>query len=264
MPKQRQEDYWEEQWSERDVKRQIEGGPKKAWWPDLRLLLRGFNRGSLILEAGCGLGQFVYLLHEDGWRVMGVDVAEQAIRRTKQLYPQLNLSVQDVTRLDLPDASVGMYVSLGVVEHLREGPDAILSEAARVLADDAILFITVPYFNLYRRLREPWWRIKHRILRSALWARLFGRAELVFYQYAFSRSEFESILGRHGFVPHDHKLHHSHVALTKDVPILRRLRPKRLRRIAGILDRLHPALMSHMILITARRADRTVTVPPSD
>jgi SAM-dependent methyltransferase len=248
MPLQAQEDYWEELWSERDLRRQIDAGPKKAWWPDLCRLLDGLAPEALVLEAGCGMGQFVYLLHERGRRTIGVDRAAEAIRRTRAAFPQLDLRVADVARLDLPDASVGLYISLGVVEHVPEGPQAILREAARVVEDGGLLFITVPYYNVYRRLREPWWRIKHGRAKRA------GR--IAFYQYAFSRREFESILRDAGFTPIAHKLHHPRVALRKDLPwVERRLSRSRVKRLLALLER-HPLLLSHMLLVVARREPR--------
>lgn len=253
LPKRVHEDYWENQWSERDVRRQIEAAPRKAWWPDLCRRLDELAPGALILEAGCGMGQFVYLLHEAGHRVIGVDLAAEAIGRTKEIFPQLDLRVQDVTRLELPDASVGMYVSLGVVEHRPEGPESILREAARVLTDGGVLFITVPYYNLFRRLREPWWRLKHWVRRRPSWSARFG--EIAFYQYAFGRAEFESILRANGFTTDYHKLHHSHVALRKDLPITGRLKRKRFQRLVRGLERV-PPLMSHMLLVVARRGSR--------
>lgn len=256
MPKQDATEYWEDIWSARDVQRLIDGGPKKAWWPDLCRLLEQVEPGAVILEAGCGAGQFVYLLHEAGRRAIGVDVAERTIRRTLELHPQLDLRLQDVTRLEFDDASVGVYISLGVVEHTPEGPEAILREASRVIADGAYLFITVPYYNLYRRLREPWWRVKHWIRGWSLWATLFGWKPIVFYQYAFGRSEFEEILRRQGFVPEHYKLHHPSVAVRKDLPFLRRMEKSRYKRLLARLER-HPTLMSHMMLVIARRAPRT-------
>lgn len=266
MPKQTQKAYWEMQWAERDVERLIASGPTKAWWPVLCELLESLDRQALILEAGCGLGQFVYLLHKQGWRVLGVDLADEALRRTKQRYPQLDLQVQDVTKLHLPDACVGMYLSLGVVEHSPEGPDAILNEAARVVADNGILFITVPYMNLYRRLREPWWRAKHSLRRWRIWSRW---EEIEFYQYAFNRSEFSAILQRHGFIPQRVMLHHTHVALQKDLGAMSwfrrryakkkdpdKLDTKRIRELAEKLDRISPSLMAHMMLVVACRRVR--------
>ena len=266
MPRQSHRQYWERQWAQREIYRQIEAGPKKAWWPVLCEVLESFDKNELILEAGCGLGQFVHLLHERGMRVRGVDVADQALLRTKQEFPQLDLQVQDVAELDLEVGSVGMYISIGVVEHRPEGPDEILAEAARVIADRGIIFITVPYMNLYRRVREPWWRLKHWIRRRPIWSR---PDDVVFYQYAFSRAEFIGILRRHGFIPQRVMLHHTPVALQKDLGTMswfrrryakkkdpRQLDTKRIRELAERIDRISPSLMSHMMLVVAHRRPR--------
>src|SRR3972149_4811556 len=45
---------------------------------------------------------------------------------------------------------------LGVVEHGPGAPDAILAEAARVLAPGGVLLLSVPYRNGLRRLLGPW------------------------------------------------------------------------------------------------------------
>ena len=62
IPRQSGNEYWERLWAERDIHQLIEIGKKKAWWPVLCELLESLREKELILEAGCGLGQFVHLL----------------------------------------------------------------------------------------------------------------------------------------------------------------------------------------------------------
>ena len=97
----------------------------------------------------------------------------------------------ELRSLAIRDASLAAYVSLGVVEHDADGPDAILAEACRVLAPGGVLVVSVPYVNGARRLAAPWIRRQSRAL-----ARSGGE----FYQYAFSRAEVMAALARHGFV----------------------------------------------------------------
>jgi SAM-dependent methyltransferase len=255
LPAQTQETYWEDTWAANDFANLLATQKNKDWWAQLCRLPPQLAHGELILEAGCGAGTVVYLLHHDGFRVRGVDTAAATIARIKGAYPELDLGVADVAHLDLPDASVGLYVSLGVVEHDPDGPDAILAEAARVTRDEGLAFLTIPYHNLYRRLREPWWRLKHVL-----------RRDEVFYQYAYSRRFIEERLARHGFEVLELNYCHANVAVKKDLAgswlVRRYTHPEgrydwqRVKALADRLNRVSPRLMSHVMAITARRIPR--------
>src|SRR5205823_2100422 len=93
---------------------------------------RALPRAGTVLEAGCGLGQYVVLLRERGWRAAGVDWAVDALRMCRRLAP-VPLAAMKLEALAIRDASLKAYVSLGVVEHDEAGPDGILAEAARGL-----------------------------------------------------------------------------------------------------------------------------------
>ena len=254
MPTQTQKDYWTNQWSERLLERQIVSGPKKAWWPILVDLLRSLPDEKLIVEAGCGMGQYVYLVNQMGKRIIGVDVIERAISKAKSAHPQLRLSLQDVRYLALADQTVELMISLGVVEHFEQGPDEVLAEAARVVRPGGRLFITVPFSNLYRRFREPIRRVKHRIIEQK---------DQTFYQYTFSQRWFCEKLEQYGFQTEKSILHHSNVALKKDLPWFVWLRnplkqnfsePKIYKLWGRFFDRISPQLMSHMLLVVAIRS----------
>jgi len=153
-----------------------------------------------------------------------------------------------------------------VVEHDRDGPDAILAEARRVLAPSGALVISVPYLNGVRRLGAPWIR-----RRQAALSRRGG----VFYQYAFTRRELTDALRRHGFAPLAAHPYDPARLLRAAVQLLRGSRryapaggrdvsarhPERRRRgwLGGIARRAlysEPALrlLGHMLLVVARRA----------
>ncbi len=252
-----QHEHWERHWSGREIEAEVKKGPRKAWWPLLLESLDGVGRDEWILEAGCGVAQFVKLLQDRGRQVLGIDFAADALQSAHQACPELRLSVQDARSLGLADRSVGMVISLGVVEHFEAGPSDLLSESARVLREGGQLFITVPYFNLIRKFREPWRRLRRELGRPR---------DLVFYQYAFDPAEFEQLLAADGFVIRRVLLHHSHVSLRNDFSDARwfrilfadprdpeKLRSGRLRRVASVLDWVSPRIASHMMLVVAER-----------
>jgi SAM-dependent methyltransferase len=159
--------------------------------PLTALVLEALGRapGSRVLEAGCGLGQYVLLLRERGFRATGVDWSREALIACRAARP-VPLAQMDLRALAVRDGSVDAYLSLGVVEHDVAGPDAVLAEASRVLAPRGRLIVSVPYVNGVRRAAAPYLR-RH--------GRALARRGAAFYQYAFSRRELGAALERHGF-----------------------------------------------------------------
>jgi len=181
------EDFWTEHWGGHSVDELLAVARVS---PLTALITGALPAAGLVLEAGCGLGQYVILLRERGWRAAGVDGSVEALI-TGRRAAAVPLAAADLRALAIRTGTVAAYVSLGVVEHDPDGPDAILAEARRVLAPGGTLVISVPYLNGLRRLGTPWIRRRQ--------AALAGRGG-VFYQHAFSRGELLAALGRHGFV----------------------------------------------------------------
>jgi len=153
------------------------------------LIERNLPTTGRVLEAGCGLGQYVLLLRERGRVAVGADWSLEALRAGARAGAPV--SVMDLRTLGIATGAVTAYLSLGVVEHDPEGPDAILREAARVVPAGGRLLLSVPYWNGARRLATPYLRRR---------ARLTHAAGGQFYQYAFTRRELEQRLAAHGFV----------------------------------------------------------------
>jgi SAM-dependent methyltransferase len=143
-----------------------------------------------VLEAGCGLGQYVVLLRERGYQAVGADWAVDPLRVCRAWAKATPLAAMDLAQLGFAAGAFDGYVSLGVVEHDPGGPDRILAEAHRVLAPGGRLLVSVPYVNLVRRLGAP------RIRRANERIRAAGGG---FYQFAFSGRELRSALERNGF-----------------------------------------------------------------
>ncbi len=182
------EDFWTEHWGGHTVEELLAVARVSPLTP---LITDALPPAGLVLEAGCGLGQYVILLRERGWHAAGVDGSVEALAACRRV-AAVPLAASDLRALAIRSGALAAYVSLGVVEHDPDGPDAILAEARRVLAPGGALVISVPYLNGVRRLGAPWIRRRQ----SGL-ARRGG----TFYQYAFTRREFVAALRRRGFTP---------------------------------------------------------------
>jgi len=156
--------------------------------PLTELIERNLPATGRVLEAGCGLGQYVLLLRERGRAAVGADWSLEALRAGARLGAPL--AVMDLRALAVATGGIAAYLSLGVVEHDPDGPDAILREAARVVPSGGALLLSVPYWNGVRRLATPYLRRQARRTRAA-----GGQ----FYQYAFTRGELGRRLAAHGF-----------------------------------------------------------------
>ncbi len=105
---------------------------------------------GVILEGGCGRGQHVAALVNNGYQCIGIDSAEQTVQFLHKAAPQLDIRLGDVRALQFEDNSFIGYWSLGVIEHFWDGYSAIAQEMRRVLKPGGYLFLTFPYMSPLR------------------------------------------------------------------------------------------------------------------
>ncbi len=226
-----------------------------------RSILPVFDRycrpGDRILEGGCGFGTWVDYLRGRGFRAVGIDTNAPLLSWGAS--EGLPLIVNDVARTCFRDGTFDAYLSLGVVEHFPEGPQAPLGEARRVLRRGGILLVSTPCTNAFRAL------VNHpaRGLVNTL-HRVRGR-RLHFAEYRFTQRELVSHVRTAGFevletVLNDYRLDqdtHS-IGFYTDWPIFRARGEKwRLnapgRWLFRALKRLSPNLVVSGILVVARK-----------
>ncbi len=207
--------------------------------------LRHLPRTGKILEAGCGLGKYVLALRVRGYDCEGVEWAEETVKTVTSLRPDLPVRRGDVTALQVPDGAYAAYISLGVIEHRREGPQPFLREAHRVLARGGVAIFTVPHFNTLRRL-------KHRL--GCYRGNIEG---LSFYQFAYGRRELSGYLKEAGFHIVEVAGFNSLKGMSDELPLLGRLfRPAPVQwRMARLLKsvRMLEDHFGHMILFVCRK-----------
>jgi SAM-dependent methyltransferase len=123
------------------------------------------------IEAGCGLGRYVFYFSEMGIDIEGVDFSESTIDYLNDWKKKNNFDVVfkkgNILKLDYEDNSLSGYISLGVIEHFIEGPQKALAEAYRILRPGGIAIISTPSISFYifaQKLKKSFKKVVKKIL----------------------------------------------------------------------------------------------------
>lgn len=150
-------------------------------------------KSGRILEAGCGLGRWVFYLRNLGYDITGIDMAADALRAARDFDPAAPILNENILRTSFTDASYDAVISLGVVEHFEEGPQAAFAETMRLLRPGGLFFVTVPTQNLSRVV------CANHLKSLKRWLRRRAGEQYVFEEYRYSRRMFSSLLRKAGF-----------------------------------------------------------------
>lgn len=144
--------FWDSHWDRYEIRQVIQSAVVNR--AIIKPTLKYLHRGARILEGGCGLGQNVWSLAKAGYDAYGVDYADTTVKKVNQALPELNISCQDIRKLDFEDGYFDGYWSLGVIEHFYNGYDDIIQEIRRVLRTGGYLFLTFPCLSKLRHMKS--------------------------------------------------------------------------------------------------------------
>jgi 2-polyprenyl-3-methyl-5-hydroxy-6-metoxy-1,4-benzoquinol methylase len=97
-----------------------------------------------VLDVGCGEGRLTSAIAEAGFAVLGIDVAEEPLRRARALHAGLELRRVPVDReWPLADASFDVVWAGETIEHVTDTA-GWLSELRRVLRSGGSLLLSTP------------------------------------------------------------------------------------------------------------------------
>ena len=119
----------------------------RIWeYPWLWLKLESLKgQGLRVLDLGSERSPMQWFLATQGFRVIVSDITAQHWRVWRRANKKLGLSLErlilDAQNLDLPAASVDIYLSVSVIEHVDDKVKAMM-EAARVLRPGGLLIMT--------------------------------------------------------------------------------------------------------------------------
>jgi SAM-dependent methyltransferase len=131
--------YYEELW---------ERLPDQLVLPDrerrLAFLLEEVSAGKKVLDLGSGDGAFTAELARAGARVVGLEVAEAALKRARAAHPELDFRLGPIDGpLPLEDCAFDLVWASEVIEHVADTA-RWLSEVRRVLSPRGRLLVTTP------------------------------------------------------------------------------------------------------------------------
>jgi len=101
---------------------------------------------ATILDIGCGYGRDLNFFRKNGYKVRGIEISEEAIKKAKEIYPGLTVDLGDVKNMYQYKTSMFDIVFGNFLLHLFDQLSVrkkILSECYRVLRPGGYLFHTV-------------------------------------------------------------------------------------------------------------------------
>lgn len=150
--------------------------------PRWRAIRRWIHPGGRILDAGCGVGQWVSFLGDQGYRAEGLDYSPELVEMLRQFFPNDRWIAGPVQAMPVESESVDGLISWGVIEHDPAGPQAALVEIRRVLKRGGVAVMTVP--------RDS------RAMRQAVGT---GASDGPFYQFLFDEASLRGEVEKAGF-----------------------------------------------------------------
>lgn len=116
-------------------------------------------KGASVCDLGCGDGSGSFKLAKEGYRVTGVDVSEEMIKKASRLTGDMDIDFQkgDISRLEFEDRSFDAVIAINSLEWV-EHPLKCLMEIKRILANGGAACIGIlgptamPRINSFARL----------------------------------------------------------------------------------------------------------------
>jgi 2-polyprenyl-3-methyl-5-hydroxy-6-metoxy-1,4-benzoquinol methylase len=109
-----------------------------------RFLLEHIQPGMRVLDVGCAEGRFAAEIAAAGAEAIGIDVAEEPLRRARELRPEIELRrLEESQPWPFADSSFDLVWAGEVIEHVADTA-TWLSELRRVLRSGAVLLLSTP------------------------------------------------------------------------------------------------------------------------
>jgi 2-polyprenyl-3-methyl-5-hydroxy-6-metoxy-1,4-benzoquinol methylase len=109
-------------------------------------------QGKMLLDIGCGAGDFALLAEKHGYHVSGVDLQDRSLTCARDRVPSGTFSKLDIDHEPLSGGPFDIITAFEVLEHL-ERPGAAIAKMLGVLAPEGHIILSVPCID-----RHPFFR----------------------------------------------------------------------------------------------------------
>lgn len=160
------------------------------------MILNWFSKlpkGSKILEAGCGTGNYVISLAKMGHKPIGLEIDRERVKIAKNYMKKYGLNEKiifegNLTKIPFKDEEFDAIFCHGVIEHIPDSEVAV-KEMTRVLKRGGHAMISVPNRYTSFTLSKVLLQAFDRIFKTRLWN--------VGYEKSFSQWRFKNMISRH-------------------------------------------------------------------
>jgi 2-polyprenyl-3-methyl-5-hydroxy-6-metoxy-1,4-benzoquinol methylase len=110
----------------------------------LIMYLQGAN-GNRLLDIGCGEGDFLTIIHDLGWQVVGVEQDSRAIKIAREKFG-VNIINKDFYETELSKNNFDAVTADNVIEHVKD-PIDFLKRAGELVKSGGKLIVATPNIN---------------------------------------------------------------------------------------------------------------------
>jgi len=201
--------YWDRRWAEsgRDADEFLDRNIYPIRYAEMVMT----NPADRSVELGTGLGRVLKHYYGKGFKIVGLERSEVAVRRLKEEHPELDVRVGDVRQMPYSDGEFDVVLGFGLYHNLEEGLEQALSETSRCLRKGGRFCISMRPDNLEMNLNEWYWNWRNRGDRNQ---------PRRFHKWLVGEDEFAHCLRNHRLYPR--QIHRArNVSLLYRIPWLR-------------------------------------------
>lgn len=119
------------------------------WYPAIESLIKRYSKNSIVLDMGCGSGNYSFEIKKYAKQVIGIDSSKRMINYAKNKYQGIDFIYANALNIPFENNYFDVVFSSGLFEYVDK--DKLTSEMSRVLKSGGVGIIWVP--NKYSLLR---------------------------------------------------------------------------------------------------------------